>query len=346
MEAATEQPVVDAFDAALTSESTYVEPKADAVSRDAELEDTKQTERDDKGRFAAQKAAESKPAEVEVVDTKAAEKAKPRNDPQARIDQIVREREDARRENARLKQELDAARRPAPPQEPAKVVAPARFPRFDEWSAANADKTHDDYLDARDEWRDEQKAGQAREQYEKTTKEQAFSTRASTFGERYAAARDADPDLQSRINTQLLTAKPLSTLTKEDKALISAIPDRAERENFAFLCFLADQWIDSEHAVQLLEHISDPVHFQRLVTLPPDRVIRELARVEAGFTAAPDKESRGPVAKPSASQAHPPIKPLGSAPRVPDADDGADDEPVEKFISRENAKDRKSGRLG
>ena len=135
----------------------------------------------------------------------------------------------------------------------------------------------------------------------------------------------------------------LFTLTREDKAIIAALP-KPQQDQFAFLCFLADQWIDSDHAVALLEYVSDPHAFQRLATLPPDQVIRTLARVEAGFAAAPG--SSGPVAKPSASQAHPPIKPLGSAPRAPDADDGSDDEPFESFLRRENAKDRKAGRLG
>lgn len=344
MEPQTETPIVDAFDAAITAESNYVEPKT--ASTDATLDDTAQTVRDDKGRFAPTKPAEAKADEAETVEAKV---AKPRNDPQARIDQAIARQRETERENARLKADLDAARRNATvsqPAAPAAPVTPERFPRFDEWSTAHPDKGHDDYLDARDEWRDTRRETQARAQQEHAQREQAFATRAAGFSDRYAAAREADPDIANRIDQKLLTAKPFSTLTPEDRALISKIPDARQREEFAFLCFLADQWIDSDHAVALLEHVSDPKEFQRLATLPPNQVIRELARFEAGLAAASDKESRGSVAKPSASQAHPPFKPLGSAPRTPEADDGAEDEPIESFIRRENVKDRKSGRLG
>jgi hypothetical protein len=332
----TAQTAAAAFDAAVTSESTAPEPEIDHVTEAAKAA------RGANGRFAAPD-----------VETTAKPDKKPRHDPQARVaDAVAKQREAERRaEQAEQRaQALEQERRPAPPAPPRAEAAPApaapaeKFPRFDAWSATHPEATHDDYLDARDEWRDVRTETVQRDRADTAQRTQAFETRASTFGQRYAEAVQADATLSQRINPQLLTAKPLSTLTREDKAIISAIPDKAQRDQFAFLCFLADQWIDSDHAVALLEHVSDPREFQRLATLPPDQVIRTLARLEAGFAAAPG--SRGPVAKPQASQAHPPIKPLGSAPRSPDADDGSDDEPFEKFLTRENAKDRKAGRLG
>ena len=93
----------------------------------------------------------------------------------------------------------------------------------------------------------------------------------------------------------------------------------------------------------LVEHLSDPKEFQRLATLPPTQVVRELAKVEARLGAAAPSE-RGAAPRPTASQARPPITPLGTTPHAA-ADDGSDDEPVEAFIRRENTKDRKAGRL-
>jgi hypothetical protein len=342
MDAQPAEPTVDpaqtaaaAFDNAVTSESTAPEPEVDHVTEAAKAA------RGANGRFAA--------PDVETTPAK-----KPRHDPQARVaDAVAKQREAERRaEQAEQRaqaleqdrQRLAAPPPPRPEAPPAAAATAEKFPRFDQWSATHPEATHDDYLDARDEWRDVRTETVQRDRADTAQRTQAFETRASTFGQRYAEAVQADATLAQRINPQLLTAKPLSTLTREDKAIISAIPDKAQRDQFAFLCFLADQWIDSDHAVALLEHVSDPREFQRLATLPPDQVIRQLARLEAGFAAAPS--DRGPVAKPQASQAHPPIKPLGSAPRSPDADDGSDDEPFEKFLTRENAKDRKAGRLG
>jgi phospholipase/lecithinase/hemolysin len=93
MEQEVTQTTPDAFDAAVTSASTYAEP---AVTTEAEVEtpvEQPSASRDDKGRFAAQKAEAVDDA---VVETSAKPVAKPRNDPQARIDQVIKEREEAR----------------------------------------------------------------------------------------------------------------------------------------------------------------------------------------------------------------------------------------------------------
>lgn len=344
MEQEVVQTPPDTFDAALTSETTYVEPKVDHVAEAAKA-------RNAQGQFqAAQPATDDKPAEGEAHPQDEKPKAaKPRNDPEARIAQAIgRQREAERRAEEAERRARDLEQRTTPPkQEPAKPVQADRFPRFEEWSAQHPDTTHDDYLDARDEWRDQRNAAQMRVRAESAQKDQAFSQRAATFGERYTAATESDPDLPQRINQQLLTAKPASTLTEEERQIVRNIPDPREREHFAFMCALADYWIDSEQAVGMLEYLSDPKNFQRLATLPPIPLSRALARVEADLAAASPKEPRGPAAKsPPASQAHAPIKPLGSAPRVPDDDTGSDDEPLDVFIRRENAKDRKAGRLG
>ena len=209
--------------------------------------------------------------------------------------------------------------------------------------AQHPDASLEAWLDARDEWRDTKRETATRQQAEAARLEQTFTQRATSFSDQFAKAREADPAIESRINRDLLTVRPFSTLTAQDQAAIRAIPNPAERDRVAFLCFLADQWIDSDHAVALVEHLSDPREFQRLATLPPTQVVRELAKVEARLGAAAPQE-RGAAPRPTASQARPPITPLGTTPHAA-ADDGSDDEPVEAFIRRENTKDRKAGRL-
>lgn len=367
-----EQPAAeqtDTFDSAVVAESTYVEPSARSRDAAGKFAAAKAAEAAESTDFDAPEPAEEPPAaEVKAEPVAESKVAKPeweaenrrptnaeaRHDPKARIaqqtwDQRAAERraDEGQRENARLRAELDAARRPAAAATPpsAAVTAPAdRFPRFEEWSGQHPDKTLDDYLDARDEFTETRRERVLTERAADSKKEQDFGAKATAFGERYKAAADADPDVVKRIDQRLLTAKPASALTKADVAAIRSIPDPQQREEFAFLCALAEYWVESEHAVGLLEHMSS--NFQRLATLPPLQLSRELARVEASFGAASPKESRGSAPKPSASQAHAPFKPLGSARHTPDADDGSEDEPIESHIRRENTRDRKSGRLG
>lgn len=272
-------------------------------------------------------AADPKPAAVE----KPAEK-KPRNDPQARIDQMrAKQTEAERRAHEAERRAEDAERRArdlaaATRQQPPAAAAPPqadKFPDYATYLQSHPEASLEQWLDDRDTWRDERRDAQIRERTEAERLDTTFKTKASTFGERFAQAAKADPDLKDRINERLLGVKPYSTLTAEDKAIIRAIPDPMERERVAFECFLADQWIDSEHAVALLEHLSDPKEFQRLVTLPPNQVIRELTKLETRLSAAPDR-GPAPDAKPVTSKAPPPVQPLRSSPHVSDDEPGDD----------------------
>jgi len=339
----------DAFDAAVTAESTYVAPAATPVVDDAaailETPVAAAPVRDASGKFAAAApVADAAAADAEApVEDKPAGK-KPRHDPQARIDQaIARQREAERRaDDAERKAREIEARTQTPRDQPA-PPAPEKFPDYAAYLAQHPDASLEAWLDARDDWRDTKRETATRQQAEAARLEQTFTQRATSFSDQFAKAREADPAIESRINRDLLTVRPFSTLTAQDQAAIRAIPNPAERDRVAFLCFLADQWIDSDHAVALVEHLSDPREFQRLATLPPTQVVRELAKVEARLGAAAPLE-RGAAPRPTASQARPPITPLGTTPHAA-ADDGSDDEPVEAFIRRENTKDRKAGRL-
>ena len=339
---------VDAFDAAVTAESTYVAPQPSAPVDDAaailETPVAATPARDAAGKFAvAAPAEDTADAEAPVAEDKPAGK-KPRHDPQARIDQaIARQREAERRADDAERKAREIEARTPPRQDPAPPAAPEKFPDYAAYLAQHPDASLEAWLDARDEWRDTKRETATRQQAEAARLEQTFTQRATSFSDQFAKAREADPAIESRINRDLLTVRPFSTLTAQDQAAIRAIPNPAERDRVAFLCFLADQWIDSDHAVALVEHLSDPKEFQRLATLPPTQVVRELAKVEARLGAAAPPE-RGAAPRPTASQARPPITPLGTTPHAA-ADDGSDDEPVEAFIRRENTKDRKAGRL-
>jgi exonuclease VII large subunit len=337
MDVQVETPTPDAaFDAAVVAESTSAAPAA--VSVDADLT------RDEQGRFAAE--AEDTPADVVAAPVDEKKPGKPRNDFQARIDQLTAKQREAERraEDAeRRARELEA--RHAPKEPPAAQPAVEKFPDYATYLQQHPDASMEVWMDARDEWRDSRREAQIKEQQETTHLEQTFSAKASGFSEKYKAATTADPTLVDRLDPALLGVRPFSLLTKQDKAAIRAIPNPVERDAVAFRCFLADHWLESEHPVALLEHLSDPAEFQRLASLPPTAVSRELAKLDVGFGAAPPKESSGSAPKPVASHARPPFKPLGTTPHTAPADDGTDDEPLDKFIARENARDRKAGRL-
>lgn len=282
-------------------------------------------------------AAAAKPAPAEK---------KPRHDAQARIDELTRLRreaerraEEAERRASERERELADLRKPAA-KEPAKEPAKAeRFPTYEAFLKTNPDASLEDYMDARDDWRDQRAAAATKQTAEAERLDQSFQTRVGGFRQKFADAIKTDESVRERIDPALFGVKPYSSLTAADHAIIKNISDERERNLVAFRCFLADQWIDSEHPIALLEHLSDPDNFQRLAALPPNQVIRELAKLESGFSAA-SAPARGPAEKPKAvSQAPAPIKPLKSTPHQSEdaepGDDASDDEWARWEIARQ-----------
>jgi hypothetical protein len=222
---------------------------------------------------------------VEAKAVPDAKVAKPRNDPQARIDQVIAKQKDAERRLADAERRAeDAERRAAatkePVTEPAKAAATSDdFPSLTRWleqhpESANSDDPLRDYNRAfYTHMRNEERKQEA-DAKQSAHVEQTFATKVHTFSTKYADAITADPDRESRIDKGLLQVRPYSLMTAADKAIIRNLPNPAERDRVAFQCFLADQWIDSEHPVELLEHLSDPKEFQRLASLPPNAVVR------------------------------------------------------------------------
>lgn len=97
-----------------------------------------------------------------------------------------------------------------------------------------------------------------------------------------------------------------------------------------------------EIMVHLVNH---PEIAQRLTTLHPIAQIGQIGEIVAELRleakARADAASRGP-ARVVVSNAKPPIKPLGNSPSVSDDVDEAD-LPIEAFVTRGNARDRKVG---
>lgn len=299
------------------------------------------------------------PVEPEVPPVEAAAEPvvakKPRNDPQARIDQAIGKQREAERvakaavdRAAQLERDLAAREQPKPAAAPVAVATPA-FPDFGTWAArpGNEAKPYEDYIDARTDFRYEQR--QQRDQQTESTRRaiEHIDTTSAAFTAKLKAEVEQDPEFATSVDPLLIDAHRSGAYgtcyTQNSKGEWS---DRRTGEVVpppSFASFLMEQVYQSDQPKALLLHLSRLPYDerQRLATLPPDQVIRALAKIEASVPVA---AVRGPAQVPPViSQAPEPITPLGSSPVVRDDTDEAD-LPLEQFIKRGNARDRKAGR--
>lgn len=105
---------------------------------------------------------------------------------------------------------------------------------------------------------------------------------------------------------------------------------------------MADEVIHSSDPSGLLLFLNDhPDDHQRLLTLQPRDLVREIGKITARLEAA----STGPAPKSLiVSAAKPPLKPVGGSPVVSDDDADESDLPLEEFVRRGNARDRSPSR--
>jgi hypothetical protein len=149
-------------------------------------------------------------------------------------------------------------------------------------------------------------ASHAAEQEADRAREEGWQGRLDT-------ARKADPAFDEQLNTDTPMSLPMQYLTME-----------------------------SPVGTDLLRYLSaHQDESQRLSTLHPVEVYREMGKLEERLGAASEARGSAPVI----SHAKPPIKPLGSSPHTPDADAVTDELSFDEHFRRMNAKDRKNGRL-
>ena len=130
---------------------------------------------------------------------------------------------------------------------------------------------------------------------------------------RLQEARASDPTFDDHLNAETPMSMPMQHLTME-----------------------------SPVGAELLQYLSaHQDESQRLSTLHPVEVYREMGKLEERLGAASEARGSAPVV----SHAKPPIKPLGSSPHTPDADAVTDEMSFDEHFRRMNATDRKHGRL-
>jgi hypothetical protein len=220
-----------------------------------------------------------------------------------RIDKVVWEREEARKEANSLREQLSSlqsATPPAPDKAVQSVPASKEAATVDNGPSESDYQEYGDFIAAKARWAARQEVGEAiayannyREQ--ETIKSQQ-EERASNFANKLESSTSDDPDFLTRINPEVLNLRPAMSLQEGET------PDGGTA--------IADLLVDSESPKQMMEYLSsNEDDFRRISALHPMLAMRELGRIEAGFGAAPN----GPAPRLVRSQAQPPIRPVGSS---------------------------------
>lgn len=147
----------------------------------------------------------------------------------------------------------------------------------------------------------------------RAAEQEAERVRESGWQERLKAAREADPTFDDRLDSNTPMSMPMQHLARE-----------------------------SPVGTELLQYLSaHQDESQRLSTLHPVEVYREMGKLEERLGAASTTRGSAPIV----SHAKPPIKPLRSSPYTPATDTVSDDMSFDEHFRRMNASDRKHGRL-
>lgn len=282
----------------------------------------------------------------EPVEVEAPPQTKPdRRSPQARIDKAVAAQRAAERERDEFRARLEALERQAQP----RAETPKQEPRYtrpkpseNEIGSKYAD--YPAYVEDLTDWKLEQRdAAQAIKDRE-ANEYRVHDAQSSAFASKIDKAEQANPGFWSRISQNVANLFPSSSLSARQRAQISEAARQGDTRARATIaqCRLADEIFGSEYATDLMTHLSDnDKEFQRLLTLPPAHLPKEMGRLEARFIGTPAAPS-GPAATPSISKAPAPIKPVGTTANAATGKDPlTDDLDIDEHIRVMNARDKK-----
>src|SRR5262245_9532497 len=272
---------------------------------------------------------------------------------QARIDELTgekhataRERDAAKAEVEHLRREIEALKR-APRQEPKEEAPkPERFPNYNEYlQTTDPNASLEDWMDARDAWRDKKRDAEQAAAARQYHAEQARAEKATSFSERFSKERESAGADAPPIRTELENAWPISNLPRDAQGRFL---DPATNQPKApdFWNALAEGIYHAQHPYLLSRYLSDHEgEVRRLATVPPDQLFWQIARLDARFDAA----DSGPAPRREApkSAAPPPIKPVSGSQQA-DAigdepgDDASDDEWYRWRMAQKNRQRRRA----
>ena len=244
-----------------------------------------------------------------------------RRDPRAAVQSAIAKQREAERRADMAEARLDAVATAAKPAPTPAADPPPDWVRYKAMAAApKADQfeNYDDYTAALATFvtdaRQHDYETRRQQYFEAQDQQEAHAAHAGQWQDRLTQARTDNPDLDATLDPEVPMSLPMQYLAME-----------------------------SPVGIQLLQYLSaNPDDSQRLSTLHPAEVYREMGKLEERLAAAPSTAS-GPAR--SISHAKPPIQPLGSSPHTPDPHEISDDLTFDEHFKRMNAVDRKRGLL-
>jgi hypothetical protein len=252
----------------------------------------------------AEPKVEAKPEKPEAADKRSA---------QQRIDHVTWEREEARRERDRLRDELASLKTAKPDAQKAKPqAAPDDDPEpkeedFDDYGKYVTEKARHA---ARAEYRSQRQADSERQDTEQ--RERVVTERHTKLRERLRPVMEADPGFMDRVHPEVQALQPSWVLPQGERATGANA--------------MADIMFDVEHPDAFMRYFTENhTEFRRIAALHPIQAVREMGRLEARLAPAPT----GSGAKaPAISKANPPVRPVTGSPSTasddppdPDSDD-------------------------
>lgn len=262
-----------------------------------------------------------------AAEAKAEKDAAYKRSASARVQQALADKKAAEEKAAQLERML------AERSKGEKVEAkPAEKPA-DEGPKEEDFERYSDFVDARAEWKAEQKfkSLKAQEQQE-------------AYAERYLkTVHEQNEKFQSAIDPH---REELGDFIYDERFLPAfMLADQGRASEVTALSLIGDYVFRSKNPVDVIRHLRDHEDdFQRIATLQDPYEIRtELAMVEAGIVAAKKPSSAVAstgVTEKAVSKAHPPLKPVNGAPSAGDPLDDPDSLSFEEYVKRANAADK------
>ena len=258
------------------------------------------------------KARDAKEGEAEEgAESKPSKKGNPRHDPEARKAQIAAEIRELAEERRRVAADVERLKK--------QKTAPASDsedlePTFEEYEEKGKDVGA--FLTDHEQWavrtavKKHETERQAKERHEATiTETRQFI---GDYEKRMNEYADANEGFLEKLDPELTAIPPARVMPPDQRQLVN---------------YLVEEIISSEHAPQLWAHFSEsPKDFQRLATLHPRTMLREIARLDVTLS---DPEAAATAGKPApkvleSSKAAPPLPPVRGTPKVADVEPGAD----------------------
>lgn len=246
-----------------------------------------------------------------------------------RVPDLLAERAQLRLENERLQRELAQHRQPAPPPDarpaapsPAKaptITYPPELSSYDTYLAKQPDASYEDYMDARADFRTDQREQQRdasrREQDERSQVDSSIRARDQAYAERMAKVRDADPQFLETVSEDVKRLKPFEAFERNEHGLRDPGTGQYVKPGYPAI---AEEILSSSDPYALMRHFSDhPQELHRMAGLHPRQLLKEMGALERSLTKSDTPATPATPPAKTVTDAPPPPTYLGTRPAPP-----------------------------